>query len=132
MIQKRSRKREAILSFLETRKDHPTAQMVYDHVKEDIPNISLGTVYRNLNQLSEAGIIKRLRFGEEDMDRFDADTSLHHHFICNCCHSVSDLPIENLPPLSNLKVTHFNGEITGYNISFNGICEECKKNQQTQ
>ena len=77
MLMKFSRQRAAILSFLQSRKDHPSAELVYAYVKKDYPRISLGTVYRNLNQLAEAGVISKLQF-----DHFDYDTSPHQHFVC--------------------------------------------------
>ena len=84
---KYSRQREAIKSFLMTRKDHPTADVVYHSLRADFPNISLGTVYRNLTLLADLGEIARLRLGD-GVDHFDADTSRHYHFICSECGSV--------------------------------------------
>ena len=78
---KYSRQREAIKCFLMTRKDHPTADVVYHSLRADFPNISLGTVYRNLTLLADPGEIARLRLGD-GVDHFDADTSRHYHFIC--------------------------------------------------
>ena len=69
---KRSRQRDAILAFLKTRKDHPTADTVYMSVREEFPNISLGTVYRNLTLLTDLGMIQKLSMGAGVPDRFDA------------------------------------------------------------
>lgn len=85
---KYSRQREAIKSFLMTRKDHPTADVVYHSLRADFPNISLGTVYRNLTLLADLGEIARLRLGD-GVDHFDADTSRHYHFICSECGAFS-------------------------------------------
>ena len=90
MALKYSRQREVIKTFLCTRKDHPTADVVYMNVRQQYPNISLGTVYRNLTLLSEMGEIMRLRVGD-GVDHFDADTSPHNHFVCSECGSVIDL-----------------------------------------
>ena len=90
---KYSRQREAIKCFLMTRKDHPTADVVYHSLRADFPNISLGTVYRNLTLLADLGEIARLRLGD-GVDHFDADTSRHYHFICSECGSVLDLHTE--------------------------------------
>ena len=76
-----------------TRKDHPTADVVYHSLRADFPNISLGTVYRNLTLLADLGEIARLRLGD-GVDHFDADTSRHYHFICSECGSVLDLHTE--------------------------------------
>ena len=62
-VRKRSKQRDSIQRFLETRRDHPTAEVVYHHIKEEIPNISLGTVYRNLALLSEMGEIRKISDG---------------------------------------------------------------------
>ena len=81
---KYSRQRESIKDFLATRKDHPTADMVYQNVRRQNPNISLGTVYRNLTLLAESGEINRLNMGD-GVDHFDADTSPHYHLLCTKC-----------------------------------------------
>ena len=95
MNMKYSRQRAAILSFLQSRRDHPTAETVYTSMKEAFPNISLGTVYRNLNQLAEAGMIAKHSFGVLSIDHFDYNTSPHYHFVCKCCNAVIDLPMEH-------------------------------------
>ena len=77
-ILKYSRQRESIKASLMNRKDHPTADAVYASIREEFPNISLGTVYRNLNLLVELGEVQKLTFGD-GKDHFDADTSLHYH-----------------------------------------------------
>ena len=92
---KYSRQRESIKVCLQGRKDHPTADMLYTDVRKEFPNISLGTVYRNLSLLSELGEIKRLTTGDGP-DRFDGDTSTHHHFICRKCHCVTDLTMRDI------------------------------------
>lgn len=125
MIMKYSRQRAAILSFLESRKDHPTAEVVYTHVKKDYPNISLGTVYRNLTQLADAGMILRLSFGDLDTDHFDADTSPHHHFVCSNCKGVIDLNLGDLSYINDEAGKNFDGKIIGHRIYFNGLCKDC-------
>jgi len=134
MIMKYSRQRAAILSFLQTRKDHPTAEVVYSHVKEEYPNISLGTVYRNLTQLADNGMILRLSFGELGTDHFDADTTPHHHFVCSACSSVIDLPMKEMPFINEEAGKNFDGMIQGHNIYFYGLCRHCleKGSQKTE
>ena len=95
MALKYSRQREMIKDFLKTRHDHPTADVVYMNVRRQNPNISLGTVYRNLSLLADIGEIQRLRLGD-GTDHFDADTSPHYHFICTKCGSVIDLKMESI------------------------------------
>ena len=95
MALKRSRQREMIKSFLMGRKDHPTADVIYSNLKQQDPNLSLGTVYRNLTLLSDMGEILRLRVGD-GVDHFDADTSEHYHFVCTECGSVIDLDMDSV------------------------------------
>ena len=96
---KYSKQREAIKAFLMSRKDHPTADQIYTAVREDHPNISLGTVYRNLALLEEVGEIQRLHVNG-NTDRFDADVSNHYHFVCDSCSCVQDIPMEMQVSLS--------------------------------
>ena len=128
MALKYSRQREAIKNFLMTRKDHPTADVVYDNVRKEFPNISLGTVYRNLTLLSDMGELLRLRVGD-GMDHFDADTSPHYHFICSECGSVSDLDMKIIDDLTETAQKNFDGKIEGFSMFFYGVCKECENNQ---
>lgn len=127
MSMKFSRQRAAILSFLQSRRDHPTAELVYSNVKEEFPNISLGTVYRNLSQLAEAGMIAKHSFGHLGIDHFDYNTSPHYHFVCNCCNAVIDLPMEqkDFPSINAEASRGFDGLIYGHRLYFCGICKDC-------
>ena len=123
---KNSKQRDAIKSFLMTRYDHPTAETVYLNVKKDFPNISLGTVYRNLSLLSEIGENQKLSTGIGP-DRFDGTPAPHYHFICNQCGSVLDLEVTGLDHINVLASQNFDGEIEGHLIYFYGKCPDCKK-----
>lgn len=124
MALKYSRQRELIKDFLMTRKDHPTADVVYMNVRNEHPNISLGTVYRNLSLLADLGEIQRLRIGD-GVDRFDADTSEHYHCICTKCGKVIDLKMENIDHIKDIANADFDGEIQGHVTYFHGICGDC-------
>ena len=87
-----SRQREAILDFLCHTTSHPTAEEVYMYIRGIYPNISLGTVYRNLALLVEHG--QALKIQGEDCDHFDGNTRLHYHFLCDSCHHVYDVEME--------------------------------------
>lgn len=123
---KYSRQRESIREFLMTRKDHPTADMVYDNMKLIYPNISLGTVYRNLSLLSSIGQIQKLD-NINGVDRFDGRTEHHNHFVCCRCGRVSDLEMESIDHIMNAAAKNFSGEIQGYTARFYGLCETCAK-----
>ncbi len=121
---KHSRQREMIKSFLMTRKDHPTADMVYMNVRQQNPNISLGTVYRNLTLLADIGEIQRLRVGD-GVDHFDADTSLHYHFVCTKCGCVEDLDMDSIEEINETASARFDGRIDGHVTYFYGTCGNC-------
>ena len=127
MNMKYSRQRAAILSFLQSRRDHPTAETVYTSMKEAFPNISLGTVYRNLNQLAEAGMIAKHSFGVLIIDHFDYNTSPHYHFVCKCCNAVIDLPMEHsgFASIDEAASEGFDGLIEEHRLYFCGICKNC-------
>ena len=130
MALKYSRQRQVIKDFLMTRKDHPTADVVYMNVRQEYPNISLGTVYRNLTLLSDIGEIQRLRLGD-GVDHFDADTSKHYHFVCTRCGSVIDLEMDDIDDIIKTANAKFDGEVEGHVTYFYGICGKCKNNNTT-
>ena len=121
---KYSRQRELIKEFLLTRKDHPTADIVYSNVRRENPNISLGTVYRNLTCLAEDGEINRLNVGD-GVDHFDADTTPHYHFVCTDCGSVVDLEMESIESITDAAAANFEGYIAGHRTYFYGLCANC-------
>lgn len=121
---KYSRQRESILRFLMSRCDHPTAETVYLNIRKEFPNISLGTVYRNLTLLADIGEIQKLSTGNGP-DRFDGNPAPHYHFICNCCHCVMDLHVTGLEHINILAKQNFDGEIEGHSTYFYGKCPEC-------
>jgi len=125
MIRKHSKQRELIYSFLATRKDHPTADMVYANVRKSSPNISLGTVYRNLALLADSGQIQRLRLGD-GIDRFDANLSPHYHFVCSSCGAVIDLDMEGIGEILKAAEKNFDGTVEGHVTYFYGRCGACK------
>lgn len=126
MALKHSRQREMIKEFLMTRKDHPTADVVYMNVRQQNPNISLGTVYRNLTLLSDIGEIQKLRVGD-GVDHFDADISPHYHFVCSECGSVIDLDMDSIENINQVAADRFDGQIAGHVTYFYGTCGHCMK-----
>lgn len=126
MALKRSKQRDMVKAFLMGRTDHPTADVVYMNVRQQNPNISLGTVYRNLTLLADIGEIQRLRVGD-GVDHFDADTSPHYHFVCTECGSVIDLRMESIDTIKDIAGTGFDGVIAGHVTYFYGTCGNCTK-----
>ena len=121
---KYSRQREAIKDYLSSVTTHPTADTVYMHIKEEFPNISLGTVYRNLSLLSDRGDILRLSC-DGKTDRFDADTRPHYHFMCKQCGCVLDIDMPYQEALDHLAEQTFSGTITAHSLLFEGLCSDC-------
>ncbi len=126
---KYSRQRESIKTYLMQTKEHPTADMVYLHMKETYPNISLGTVYRNLSLLTEIGEVNKLT-SCDGADRFDGNTAPHYHFTCDQCHNVYDLEMESIEHINLIAAQNFDGEITGHTAQFHGICGQCMKRKK--
>ena len=122
---KYSKQRESIKNFLVTRYDHPTAETV----RREFPNISLGTVYRNLNLLAEIGEIQKLSPGIGP-DRFDGNLPPHYHFICRHCGCVMDLTVSGLDHINILAGQDFDGEIEGHITYFYGTCPSCKASEK--
>ncbi len=123
---KYSKQREAIKNYLMSTKEHPTADTVYLHVKEEFPNISLGTVYRNLNLLADIGEVTKISFSEGG-DRFDGFTKPHYHFYCRDCCKLIDLDIDMSDMINHIASEKFDGIIESHTILFQGQCEECIK-----
>jgi len=125
-VLKHSRQRECIKNFLMCRYDHPTADTIYMGVREEFPNISLGTVYRNLALLTELGEIIKIT-SEEGADRFDGHVEPHSHFICKKCHAVLDIQMQNEDVINKEAQRCFPGMIEGHTLHFHGICSDCMK-----
>ncbi len=121
-----SRQRDAIMDFLSQRKDHPTAEVIYDNVKKVYPKISLGTVYRNLTLLAENGMVRKLRT-RDSKDHFDADLSPHYHFMCNGCGCITDIFLDHAKELEAAANELTQGKITGHEVFFYGTCSSCMK-----
>ncbi|MBM4161967.1 MAG: transcriptional repressor [Ignavibacteria bacterium] len=121
---KRSRQREKIFQVLARTTSHPTAEWLYERVREQIPRISLGTVYRNLHILKDQGKIRELDFGE-GLRRYDATIEQHYHFVCERCGRVRDLDITPLEDLHPRVQPHVPGTIRAHKLDFYGICTDC-------
>lgn len=124
-----SRKREAILAALRATRSHPTAEWLYQKLKPDYPDLSLGTVYRNLALFREQGLVRSVGVvgGHE---RFDAFTGPHSHFICTRCHAVIDLP-ELLPggEADRAVSEQYGFAVERRDLTFYGACSRCLTGQ---
>ena len=130
---KNFKKRTAILSFLRQTKDHPSAEMVFNHLKQEIPDLSLGTGYRNLSIFKAQGEIISLGT-VNGVERFDGNIEPHVHFICNGCDAVADLPQIQVPEELNRQVNKATGgTVEMCHLTFTGQCKDCiaKQNEIT-
>lgn len=123
---KYSRQRESIKEYLNSTYEHPTADTVYLNVKQKFPNISLGTVYRNLNLLADIGDAIKIPTPNGG-DRFDGRTHPHYHFCCTDCGKVTDLVMKQMDFINEEAGKNFDGKITSHSMMFYGICSECIK-----
>jgi len=117
--------RQVILEELGKLKTHPTAGELCQIVRQRLPRISLGTVYRNLDILSREGIIQKLDVGGHEM-RFDGTTDTHYHLRCLECGRVADVEMEVLEGLDNSVQEATGFEVLGHRLEFVGRCPECQ------
>ena len=103
---------------------HPTADRVYDYVCQKYPEISRATIYRNLNQLSEAGLIGRVK-NPYGADRFDHIPQKHHHFICTKCGSIYNVTIPDVSTLEDSCKQQLGCKVEEDQIFFSGVCKDC-------
>lgn len=122
-----SEKRELIYNVLSSTKSHPCAKWVYDNLKDDHPDLSLGTVYRNISLFKETGKIKSVAVINNE-ERYDADISDHSHFICDKCGAIIDIYDDNHDSIEN-KLTDENYIIHRKNLVLYGICSKCNNNK---
>ena len=130
MALKYSRQRESIKANLMDRRDHPTADMVYADIRKIFPNISLGTVYRNLALLSDLGEIRKFA-GEGGAERYDWKTEPHNHFTCRRCGCVQDIDGQQINMLREQADQQFDGRIDDCSIMFYGVCAGCLSEEQS-
>lgn len=119
-----SKQREAIIKVLRSSRSHPTAASVYEQVREIIPNISLGTVYRNLSALAANGDILSVSVGD-GYEHFDGDISPHIHLHCRQCGAIIDVPANELDFNRYAKNDGFTPDTTVCIVY--GICKDCKR-----
>ncbi len=123
---KRSRKRDAILACLQQSQDHPTAEGIYRRLKVDIPDLSLGTVYRNLTVFRKEGTIVSLGT-VGGLERFDCNTAPHAHFICRCCHAIVDVPQPSMSAEALEQAARIvGGSVETCTVTFTGLCKACQ------
>ena len=128
-VRKHSRKRDAILACVRGTTCHPAAEWVYNQLKPEIPDLSLGTVYRNLAMFKQEGVIDSVGT-VEGLERFDGRTDPHCHFVCLGCGAVLDVEEAELPEeLLRTAGRETGGRITGYRLNYFGFCKKCQSHK---
>ena len=124
---RRSNQRDAILRLVRETDTHPSAEWIYEQARKDIPDISLGTVYRNLSQLAAAGMI--LRIFDNGHTRYDGNSDRHDHVRCTSCGRLFDVHV----PVSGIAAAvsrNVDFHVTGYSLEITGFCNECRQTQE--
>lgn len=127
-IQRYSRQRELIYEAVRNSHAHPTAEMVFQQLRPENPRLSLGTVYRNLDQLSREGRLTRMPF---PVERYDACTDPHCHLRCERCGAVSDLPLPYAAELDAAAAAlRPEARVTRHDLVFYGLCPACRETHE--
>lgn len=119
-----SKQREVVLEILRSTKLHPNATTIYEAAREVIPNISLGTVYRNLSELSSAGDILAFK-AFDGSEHYDATCEPHPHLCCTACKQIVDLDIPFVEDFAKKSAEYTGAKIESHNIVFYGKCSDC-------
>ena len=122
------------IKILETlhrfRYKHPTVEMIFNNLKDELPVISMTTVYNTLNTLVEKNLLRALTITGFDI-HYDPNITAHHHFYCTNCHKIYDIDV--ICPLDNRKKKSIDGyRIKDIHCYFKGICKECLKGSKRQ
>ena len=119
-----SKQRDEVLKVLKCSCDHPTADMIHERVKEKIPNISLGTVYRNLGQLHDEGLITIVESSDKKV-HYEGNLEDHIHFLCKKCEIITDIFCKNEVPKVFDNLGH---QVESQKTVYYGICKDCRNN----
>ena len=117
--------RLVICDLIFSRKDHPTAEQIYQNVKKKYPMISLGTIYKTLHLLKELGLIQELGFNEGSI-RYDPDMELHINMICSECGKIHDYKCDKVKEMWNVIISDLKVKPKGQRIDIYYECEDCK------
>lgn len=123
---KYSRQRERLLELLRSTTTHPSADILYNDMRNEFPNISLATIYRNLIKLEEMGYIMRVP-SNDDKDHFDGTVDDHSHFVCRACGVILDVDIRENSDVNKKVEESLGVVIDGRKLTFYGLCKNCKE-----
>ncbi len=128
---RKTKQRGAILRVLRNTDTHPTADWIYQEVRKEMPNVSLGTIYRNLKTLVEMGEVQELSYGSGHT-RYDAKAHNHYHFVCDECGKIEDLDIPCMRELNENVEEEVQGHVREHRLEFYGVCAECLAEQNSK
>lgn len=123
-----SRQRESICRVVSESHEHPTANMVYEILKPELPHLSLGTVYRNLNQLCDAGRLLKIALPDGSC-RFDGTLRDHSHIVCQVCGQVADVMLPKLEEVSTAVLRETDYDLVSYDVVMRGCCGACARHR---
>ncbi len=123
--------RKVILEEVQATRSHPAAHEVYEMVRRRLPRISLGTVYRNLEVLSECGAIRRIDLGDGQC-HYDGDLDSHYHVRCTECGRITDLFMDPICDLESTIKRQTGFEIAGHRLDFFGLCPVCRRLKESR
>ena len=126
-----TKQKELILDIINKSYSHPNAYDIYLECRKVIPNISLGTVYRNLNLLVELGEIISFTCGDGSV-HFDFTTANHYHFVCKTCGQIHDLPVSMVRDTSEFLTEPVDGRIDSHSVFFYGECGDCVRQKSAE
>jgi Fur family transcriptional regulator, peroxide stress response regulator len=115
--------RFAVFASLLARDDHPTAEQLLSELNQEFPVSSLATIYSSLQALQEVGLVREVLL-EPGVTRYDANVSPHHHFRCDCCGTIEDIPWETFRKL-DLKQMRDGLQPKAYEVTVHGVCDRC-------
>jgi len=120
-----TRQLQVVWDAVKNNKSHPTAEQIYDLVRGRLPNISLGTVYRNLQKLVSDKKLQVVMLGRSQ--HFDPLVERHQHFICEVCYRVYDVLLDGQNELKPTKLPHEGFQVTSHQLAFYGSCRDCSR-----
>ncbi len=130
VVHRYSKQRQLIVDTLMKNPVHPSAETIYNMLKPEHPELSLGTVYRNLNLLAELGVIQRVQMAIPQ-DHYDGNTSCHYHMLCDRCGNIVDImPDDNCGMLKCGIETKDGHYLDGQCVLFHGVCRNCRETEE--
>ena len=131
MKRRNTTQKQLVQQAVQSLHNHPTAEDIYEYIRQEQPGISRGTVYRNLSILSQDGLVQKIGV-PDDSDRFDFNLSQHYHVHCIRCGGVFDVDMDPVSHLEQCIRDDHGIRFLGYDILFRGICSDCCRKEDSE